>query len=182
MRTLAVLASLAALALAPAAAGRIVPGTSIGGVRLGMTEAQVRDVLGKPLGVEHERGRFGASRVVLHFGYAAYDVELEARGAAAARVVEVATGLRSERLPNGLAVGASEFQAAKALKSLACARPVPIVSQRTGDVVGFQPRRCTLRQPHAETVFLVSPRRRFGREPRWRPRETVVLEIRIRAL
>jgi hypothetical protein len=183
MRRLApALVLLAALAPAPSAGARIVPGQSIGGVRLGMTEAQVRKVLGTPLGVEQRRGRFGARRLALHFGYAAYDVELEARRSGALRVVEIATGLRSERLPNGIAVGATEFQAAKALKELRCARPVQIVSPRTGDVIGFRPRTCTLRGQGAETVFFVSPRRRFSREARWRPREAVVLEVRIRAV
>lgn len=180
MRT-AVALGLAALALAPAAGARIQPGVGIGGVRLGMTEAQVRHVLGKPLGVESERGRFGARRLILHFGYAAYDVVLEARSGPP-RVVEVATGLRKEKLPNGIGVGATEWEATRALKELACTKPVPVISQRTGRVLGFEPRRCTLRTARAETVFLVSPRERFSFDERWHPKRAVVLEVRVRAL
>jgi len=174
MRAL-VLAGLLAAALAAAADARIVPGRSIGGVRLGTSEAQVRAKLGTPLGVERERGRFGAPRVVLHFGYAAYDVVLE-RG----RAVEIATGLRSERLANGIGPGSTEWEATRAMKQLACVQPVPRISPRTGDVIGFHPRTCALRDDGAETVLLVSPRERFARDGRWRAKETVVLEVRVR--
>jgi hypothetical protein len=176
---LAFVVAAAAALLAPAADARIVPGQAIGGVRLGMTEPQVRRVLGRPLGTETPQGRFGARRLILHFGYAAYDVVLEARGGPL-RVVEVATGLRSEKLANGIGPGATEWQAVRAMKQLECVRPEPRISQRTGDVVGFRPRNCTLRGAEGDTVFLMSPRRRFIRDGRWHPKDVVVLEVRIR--
>ena len=167
-----------ALVLAGAADARIRVGEEIGGVRLGMTRAQVERVLGKPLGIEQVKGSFGARSLVLHFGYGAYDVELRGRGEP--RVVRIVTGLRSERTPEGIGVGSNEVELLKTLKP-SCSPPRQRLTSR-GAFFGYLPRSCSLRSGRAETTFSVRQRRRFGGVDRWVSRTAEVYEISIRAL
>ncbi len=84
------------------------PGVSVGKIRLGMTEAQLRAAMGKPSYVRQKPAGFGRVRIEYQFGpLAEWTVELAGtRGNM--RVVSVLTYLKSERLPNGLGVGTRE--------------------------------------------------------------------------
>ena len=179
MRRAALVLVVAALLAAPADA-RIRLGDGIGGVRLGMTQAQVQRALGKPLGVERGRAAFGGETLTLHFGYAAYDVELR-RVDGAMRVVRVATGLLKERTPEGIGVGSLETELTKAYPKVRCTAP-EARRFRDGRIRGFGPRTCVLREGRAETQFLVRQQRRFNREEHWVSRTAEVFEVSVRAL
>jgi hypothetical protein len=103
------LAALAAGGVAGAArsdAELIRHGVGIGSVRLGMTEAQVRRVMGRPTAVVRRRTGFGV-RVELQFDEAEYTVVLRRR-AGRFQVVAVSTILARERTREGLGVGSLE--------------------------------------------------------------------------
>lgn len=173
-------AALAALVAAGAADARIRVGESIGGVRLGMTRAQVERVLGKPLGSDRERAAFGAETLTLYFGFAAYDVEFRGRDGQL-RVSRVATGLRSEKTPEGISVGSSEVDLLKRYADVVCTKPQPRRTRR-GTFFGFEPRTCAIRNGSVETAFATRQRRRFNSEDRWVTRTAEIYEISVRAL
>lgn len=73
------------------------PGLGIGGVRLGMTQAQVRAALGKPAAVvRRERRGFGSEYVEFEWNLAAWTVAFAGQPSRL-RVVKVATTLRTQR-------------------------------------------------------------------------------------
>jgi hypothetical protein len=107
---LAILAVLAAGGVAGAArsdAELIRHGVGIGSVRLGMSEAQVRRVMGRPTAVIRRRTGFGGLRVELQFDQAEYTVTLRRR-AGRFQVVAVSTILARERTREGFGVGTLE--------------------------------------------------------------------------
>jgi hypothetical protein len=123
--TLAVLASIlgagatAPAAGAPGATTLIRPGVGIGKVRLGMTQAHVRRVLGPHMVVNARERRFGLTYLELAYDYSAYTVGFF--GAPGnLRVVSVATSLRRERTRNGLGPGTSLRALRRALRGEQC--------------------------------------------------------------
>jgi hypothetical protein len=114
MRRIALLLALAAAAVAALPAGAtterdrlIRPGVGIAKVRLGMTQAQLRAVMGRPLAVLPQQAQFGRAAVEWQYGYGAYTVRLEGRRNAL-RVVRVATTVLKERTREGFGVGTLE--------------------------------------------------------------------------
>jgi hypothetical protein len=83
------------------------PGVGIGKVRLGMTTAQVRAAMGRPLAVLPQQASFGRQAVEWQYGYGAYTVRLEGRRNAL-RVTGVTTTVLKERTAQGFGVGTLE--------------------------------------------------------------------------
>jgi hypothetical protein len=118
---LAVLAAAAAtLAATVSPAGAVVqrdalirPGVGIAKLRLGMSPAQVRAAMGRPLAVLPQQSTFGRQAVEWQYGYGAYTVRLEGRRNAL-RVVAVATTAHSERTREGFGVGTLESRLERA--------------------------------------------------------------------
>ncbi len=83
------------------------PGVSIGKIRLGMTLAQVKGVLGRPRLVSRreERG-FGLGYVEYQWGYASWRVGFSGR-AGERRAVRIGTTIRSQRTTEGVGVGST---------------------------------------------------------------------------
>ena len=114
MRTLALvsasLAATAALAAVPATAGpaadaRVIPGVGIGKLRIGMTLAEVRRLLGRPHAVSaRKRVGFGVNYVEYQWDLAAWTVGFQGR-AGRLRAVRIGTTLHRERTRAGLGVG-----------------------------------------------------------------------------
>lgn len=178
--TRALLVVAAALAAAAPAAAEIVPGKGIGPVRLGMTEQQVRARLGKPLGVERDQVAFGAQRVMLYFGYGAYDVELRGRGAVL-RVVAVTTGLRAQRTSAGIGTFSTGAELLKRHPTARCDAP-DLIRNRDGVPRGYGRRECALTVGDTQTVFLLTDQRIRTDPPRWLPRESTVIQVTVRAV
>jgi hypothetical protein len=91
----------AGLAFASAADAAIVPQRSIAGVRLGMTQAQVKRVMRAPQRVQRGRNTFG--RFVV-FQYSGLRVFFQG----GRTVTSISTTRRSERTARGVGVGSSE--------------------------------------------------------------------------
>ncbi len=111
-----VLAVAALLVLAAAAEAKIVVRESIAGVKLGMTSAQVRAVLGKPHHVTYRPDQVEGG--VKIFDYGLTDVILT-RGAQA-QVLRVKTTSRAQRTANGLGVGSMRAAIKRAYPSATC--------------------------------------------------------------
>ena len=112
MRTLALAAPLAAVAAlcagaataSPSADTRVTPGVGIGKLRVGMTLAQVRRILGPPHAVSARRRiGFGVRYVEYQWNLAAWTAGFQGR-AGKLRAVKVATTLGRERTRAGLGV------------------------------------------------------------------------------
>ena len=118
MRRLAAIASAAVLAAAAAAdaSATIVPGKGMSGVALGMTKAQVRARLGRPVGTG--AGRWYYARVWVGFR--------------AGRAVEITTTRSTERTRGGLGVDSTESALRAAYPGLACAAATPFRRCRLG--------------------------------------------------
>jgi len=119
---LVVLVSL--VAAAPAAgtgssSGVIRPGVGIGKVRLGMTLAQVRKAMGRPMYARGTSAGFGRLLIEYSYWMDGYTVFL-LRSGKRTRVVSVQTTLRAERTPAGLGVGSTESQLRRAYRDLRC--------------------------------------------------------------
>jgi hypothetical protein len=133
---------------------RIAPGRSIGKVRLGMTEAQVRGVMGRPQFVVRRAGAFGLRSLEYQYGLADYTVRLSGR-AGRLRVVRVGTTLVRERTPNGLGPGSTERAVRRAYPGLRCQ---PLETQRFGSVTLLTTiqRECTLFAPSGRRTIFTS--------------------------
>jgi hypothetical protein len=150
VRTIAVFASVACLAggVAVTAAARtgadlrITPGKSIGKVKLGMTELQVRATMGRPRSIVRRRAGFGRSIVEYEYGFAEYVVRFFGPRDRL-RVVRVGTTLRQERTREGLGVGSAERAVLRALPRARCERLRTRQYGVTRIVVSGQ-RNCTL--------------------------------------
>jgi hypothetical protein len=104
------------LALAPAATeARIVPQRSIAGVHLGMTQARVRAVVGRPDHVISTRNAFGQYKVFL---YRRRQLQVIFQGRDA--VTSVATESRRERTRSGVGVGSSERGVRRGVRGVRC--------------------------------------------------------------
>lgn len=113
-RTAGVLVVAAALAVPTGAAAAIVPQHGISGVRLGQTEAKVRDILGAPVRAVEGRNDFGRYRELRYRGLT---VSLQG----GRRVTAVSTGARRERTASGVGVGSTERQVRRGVRGVRCA-------------------------------------------------------------
>lgn len=118
------------------------PARSIGKIRLGMTEVELRRAMGRPRSVVPRREAFGLRTVEYQYGYAAYVVQLFGRPGRL-RVVRVSTTLAREQTPARVGVGSREASVLRAYRRISCER------LRTGRIagvvyVGMSQRDCTL--------------------------------------
>ena len=152
---LAAVAAAASAAAAPSSDALIRPGKSIGKARLGMTEAQVRRALGRPLAAVRRNAGFRGVRV--EFQYADYELFVQLRGRPnALRVVRVATFQRSERTRERVGVGVlRRTLLARYRGRLRCSIPesATYTSRGTTYVLAEQ---CALRGPRGRTVFVIA--------------------------
>ena len=118
-RLLAVsLVMLAAVAALPAAASAtIVPQRSIAGIRLGMTEQEVRDRLGEPGQTLREDNEFGPYTELV---YRARSLQLRVRLQGEQEVTFVSTSSRSQRTSRGVRVGSSERSLRRNVRGVRC--------------------------------------------------------------
>jgi hypothetical protein len=94
-------------------------GTSIGPLRLGMTEQQVRRALGRPNTVR--RARAGRIHIVSLNYYLRGEYRVTLRGPrGAVRVSLIGTISRRQRTPGGLGIGSSERSVRDAYPNLRC--------------------------------------------------------------
>ena len=161
------------------------PGVSVGKIKLGMTEAQLRAAMGKPNYVVEKAGTFGRVRVEYQYGaLAEWSVELAGpRGNL--RVTSVLTYLKSQRLPNGLGVGTRERTLTRTYgRRLECQR-WPTYTYRGIVYVGrpyeleLPTRTCSLPGPAGAATIFVSKLPGYERMAKYIP-QAVVQEVGVR--
>jgi outer membrane protein assembly factor BamE (lipoprotein component of BamABCDE complex) len=103
----------AALVFASAAGATIVPQKGIAGVRIGMSKAKVRSVLGRPTSVKHGSNDFGRYTI---FKYSGLKVNFQGN----ATVTGISTTRRAERTARGVGVGSSEAQVKAKVTGVKC--------------------------------------------------------------
>jgi hypothetical protein len=113
MRRALLAALLVVLVLAATAAGAIVPQKGIAGVSLGMTQAKVRSVLGKPAKIKHGTNSFGK---YTQFLYAGLVITFQGN----ATTTDITTSRASERTSTGAGVGSTESALRAKVKGLTC--------------------------------------------------------------
>lgn len=113
--SLAAVAAAAALALPAPAGALIVPQSSIAGVRLGMSEARVRAVAGRPDHVAGARNEFGRYKV---FIYRTRRLQVVFQGGGGA--TSVATESRAERTRTHVGVGSTERAVRRGVPGVRC--------------------------------------------------------------
>lgn len=164
------------------------PGIGIGKVRLGMTPAQLRAAMGRPLAVLPRDASFGRQAVEWQYGYGAYTVRLEGRGTAL-RVAAVTTTVRTERTSQGFGVGTPESRVERAFAGrIRCERlRTGTNSPGTTRIVVLDTNRdCVVTHENgSKTVFVtwVKPVGKYDVTPtpeRWE-REAQVLEVGVEA-
>jgi hypothetical protein len=113
-RTFPLLLLVAAAAVAASSApATIVPQTGIAGVNLGMKQAKVRSVLGRPTTVKHGSNDFGKYTI---YRYAALQVMFQGN----TTVTAVSTSRTGERTAGGVGPGSTEARLKAKLKGLTC--------------------------------------------------------------
>ena len=177
---------LAAFAAAGASAATestqlIRPSQGIGKVRLGMSDADLRRVLGRPRVAIPRSAGFGRRTVDYEFGYGEYGVRLFGTPGRL-RVVRVTTTLRRERTPSGIGPGSSERALLRAYPALRCPRLATLVAHGTVYVTTDE-RECTLRTPSGRRTVFVSGVGRGALLVRLRDwdRQARVLEVAVAA-
>ena len=110
---LAATTALAVLASATVASAAIVPQRGIAGVRLEMTKAQVRAVLGAPRRAVHGSNEFGSFTVYRYRG-----LRITFQGNR--RVTDVFTTRPGERTARGVGVGSTEAQVRARVAGVRC--------------------------------------------------------------
>jgi len=108
----ALAAAVAALAGSTAGAA-IVPQQGVGGIKIGMTQAKVRSVLGKPTSVKRGSNDFGKYTI---FRYAGLRADFQGNTS----LTSVSTTRRSERTAAGIGVGSTEAQVKAKIKGVKC--------------------------------------------------------------
>jgi hypothetical protein len=118
-RLLAVsLVVLAAIAALPAAASAtVVPQRSIAGIRLGMSEEQVRAELGEPSATVRDTNEFGP---YVELVYRARSLRLRVRLQGEEEVTFVSTSSRSQRTSRGVRVGSHERSVRRNVRGVRC--------------------------------------------------------------
>ena len=101
------------LATAAAASAAIVPQRGIGGVRLALTRAQVRAVLGAPASAVHGRNEFGSFTV---YRYRGLRVTFQGNRT----VTAILTTRATERTAAGVGVGSTEGQVRAKVAGVRC--------------------------------------------------------------
>jgi hypothetical protein len=102
-------------------------GQGIGKLRLGMTLAQVKRLLGEPRAEnKRERRRSGQIYLELDWQYARWTVGFLRAPGGAYRAVVIGTVLRAQRTPEGLGVGSAERELGRRLDGLRCWRVRPV--------------------------------------------------------
>jgi hypothetical protein len=104
-----------ALVLAASAGSVIVPQRSIGRVKIGMTRAQVKALLGTPH-VTRGKNDFGPW---VSFGYTAYEVHFQG----VTNVTQIDTTSRKERTASGVGVGSTKAQVKAGVAGVKCEGP-----------------------------------------------------------
>jgi hypothetical protein len=110
------LAGILAAALPGVAGAAIVPGSGIGAVTLGQSEAAVRAVRGAPVRVLRGPSAFGQRRDLVYQGLTVRFLGRRGGGA-----VAVSTGVRRQLTATGVGVGSAEADAVAGIPGLACA-------------------------------------------------------------
>ena len=100
--------------LAFSAAATIVPQQGVAGVKIGMTQAKVRSVLGAPKSVKHGSNDFGKYTILKYGG-------LQVNFQGNATVTAVSTTRTSEQTASGAGVGSTEAQVKAKVKGVKCA-------------------------------------------------------------
>jgi hypothetical protein len=119
--------ALAAALLAPSAAGGVVvPGKSIAGVRLGMTQAGVRAVLGRPLRVVRDATELGP---FTQYRYRRLDVIFFRH----TRATGIFTTRTRERTRTGVGMGSTEAAVLAGVPGAACRAPARFRVCEVGD-------------------------------------------------
>jgi hypothetical protein len=160
MRSVALLAVVvAALAASQASAApeanlRINPGVGIGKLRLGMTKAQVRGLLGRPRVNMRRRAGFGSFVVDYEYGYAEYSIRFFGQ-AGLLRATRVGTTLWRERTRRGLGVATLERVLRRAYPGLRCQRLETVRSQGIVYLLD-KSRTCTLFAPSGRRTIFTS--------------------------
>jgi hypothetical protein len=103
----------AALAICAAAGAAIVPQKGIGGVTIGMTQAQVRTKLGAPVHVQKGSNDFGPYTTLT---YSAYRVSFQG----STTVTQVETTSVAEKTASGVGVGSTRAQVVAGVKGVRC--------------------------------------------------------------
>ena len=155
LATVAAATTVAAVSAAPQRDLLVRPGVSVGKIRLGMSEAQLRRAVGRPSYVVGRTRVFGGVRLEYQYGLnGEYSVVLRGR-AGSPRVVSVATFLRRERLPNGIGVGSRPKQLRAAFgPRLRCTPYRTFVQQSRTYITGNST--CSVAGRTGATVFLLT--------------------------
>jgi hypothetical protein len=120
-RLLAFSAALLALAVVATPAGaRIVPGKGMAGVRVGMTEAQVKAVLGTPSSSKTISDDFGPALRLRYSSHGGLRLTLRDDGSGTNVLFQIFTRGTVERTKRGVGVGTRERRLRRRLKGEKC--------------------------------------------------------------
>lgn len=179
------LAAFLALAASAAAADILIrPGVSIGKLRLGMLEADVRKAYAYPY-AERETRPFGRERVELSFGLSGYTAVLYGP-VGRARVVRISTLSAAEKTAENVRVGWTEARV-RAVYGGRMTCDGPFREEYYKDIVVYASvRPCYLRARDVETVFgmqMIVQRRGIAQFVRkWEPKKARVYIVTVQTV